>query len=158
MSAAKQPLVPRRDDFFHPFEQAFDKFFDGFFSEPSRDNIKGLIGFPKMNAYTTDAELVMHWAVSGMTAEDIKVEVTPDNVLVVSGKMNSEYQTPTDARTGWKHELRQSAFERRFQLPDTAEGDPYEAKLKDGILTLKWNLKREKELTTGNKQIAISSG
>ncbi len=59
-----------------------------------------------------------------------------------------------NAKIGYKYELRHSSFERHFQLPDYIEGDP-EAKLKDGLLTLKWNLKNKDKPISENKQIPI---
>lgn len=147
-------LAPRRDDFFFPLEQTFNRFFDEFFSNDSLDGVKGTGGYPKMNAYTDGGEMVMHVAVSGVPSENLKVEVTPENVLIVSGRMSSEYQTPKTATTGWRHELRQSVFERQFQLPEYVEGDPT-ARLKDGILTLRWKIKGRDAPQLTNKQIPV---
>lgn len=154
----RNALIPRREDFFFPLEQTFNKFFDDFFSNDRLDTIKGVGSYPKMNAYVHNNELIMHVSVPGLKAEDVKAEVTPENTLVVSGKMSEEYSTPKDAKLGWRHELRQSAFERHFQLPDYVEGDP-EARLKDGILTLRWKTKYAKQLPegSGKKLIPIKS-
>jgi len=145
----RNALVPRREDFFFPLEQTFNKFFDDFFSSDRLDTVKGVGGYPKMNAYVHDNELVMHVSVPGLGADNVKLEVTQDNTLVITGKMSEEYSTPKDAKLGWRHELRQSAFERHFKLPDYVEGDP-EARLKDGILTLRWKTKFAKELAQGS--------
>jgi HSP20 family molecular chaperone IbpA len=149
-------LIPRREDLFAPIEQHFHKFFEEFWNPKSLDSLKATVGFPKMNAYEKDGELILTISVSGMTADDIRVEVTPDNYLVLSGRMSEEYQSPEDAV--WHiRELRQSAFERRLKLPDSVEGDP-RAVLKDGMLTLKWSVKNAKKELPATKRIPIKTG
>lgn len=153
MNILSRHFSPKRDDLLFPLEQHFNKFFDEFFQKESLANVGKHSGFPKINAYENEGELHMSVSVSGMTAKDIKVEVDPENVLTLSGRMNEEYHSPDNA-TIYLKELRASAFERRLQLPKNVIGDPV-ATLKDGILLLKWKLRDEKSSNSRSKLIPI---
>ena len=146
-------LVPRREDLFFPIEQQFDKFFDQFFKKDSFKSISPNSGFPKINAYEKDGELVLTIAASGMKASDIRIEVDLDNILTLSGRMSEEYHSPSDSLI-YLRELRASSFERRLQLPQNIEGDP-KACLKDGILCLRWKLKGQEPIKSKTKVIPI---
>lgn len=151
-----QLAVPRRDDIFFPLEQHFDKFWEEFFSDNPLNSVKGAGSFPKMNIYEHDGELVVTAAVSGMTANELKVEVSPDNVLSISGRMSEVHRKTPENAVVYIRELRGSTFERRLQLPDVVEGEP-SAVLKDGILTLRWKLKKEEDVIPTAKRISIQS-
>lgn len=146
-------VVPRRNDLFFALEQEFNQFFDGFFNK-GLPNAKSA-AFPKMSAYEKDGQFVVTAATSGMTGDDLKVEVTPENVLVLSGRMAEEYRSPSDAKVYFQ-ELRTSAFERSMRLPDYIEGDP-EATLKDGVLTLRWGVKELPPAEPQPKRIPIKT-
>jgi HSP20 family molecular chaperone IbpA len=152
---ASKSANPRREDFFFPLEQTFNRFFDEFFSHDNLDSAKGFGGYPKLNAFVDGSELVMHISVPGVSIEDLKLEVSPQNIIIISGKMASEYRTPNTAKVGWKQELRQSSFERLFKLPHDVEGDP-STRLKDGILTLRWKIK-SRDLIKNVREIPIVS-
>jgi len=131
-------LAPRRDDLLFPFEQTFDQFFTDFFSTNPVTKVKNSCGYPKMDVVEADGKFTVSVAASGVASDDLDVEVTPDNVLVVKGRMSEEHRSPEDA-TYHLRELRMSAFERAVQLPDYLEGDP-KATMKDGLLTLVWEV------------------
>lgn len=147
-------LVPRRDDVFFPIEQAFDSFFKDFFRSNPLDRVKGAGGFPKMDAYEQDGKFIVSVATSGMKPEDVSVEVTPENVLVIRGRVNEEHRSQEGA-TVFLRELRSSAFERQVKLPDHIDGDP-KAVMKDGLLKLTWETTRVVEPEI--KRIQINSG
>lgn len=128
--------VPRREDVFFPIEQAFDSFFRDFFQSNPLDRVRGAGGFPKMDAYEQDGQFVVSIATSGMTPDDVQIEVTPENVLVIKGRISEEHRSDESA-THYLRELRSSAFERQVRLPDHIEGDP-KAVMKDGLLKLTW--------------------
>jgi HSP20 family protein len=134
-------LIPRRDDVFFPIEQAFDSFFSDFFRSDPLTRVKSGSGFPKMDVWERDGKLALTVSASGMTSEDVDVEVTPDNVLIIKGRVSEDYRAPEGA-THLLRELRTSAFERRLQLPDYVEGDP-RAVMKDGVLSLEWSIMEE---------------
>jgi HSP20 family molecular chaperone IbpA len=140
---------PRRNDLFFPVEQVFDDFFNNFFNSTTLDRVRGSGGFPKMDVYESDGQLVVSVAASGMKAEDIQIEVTTENRLVIRGRANEEYRLPDVSRfvsgpVVYLHELRSSTFERELQLPENVKGDP-KAVMKDGILKLTWDVEKKQE-------------
>lgn len=153
MTILSRHFVPKRDDLLFPLEQHFNKFFDEFFQKDSLANVGKNAGFPKINAYEKEGELHILVSVSGMTSKDIRVEVDPENVLTLTGRMSEEYHSPDNSIVYFK-ELRASAFERRLQLPKNVLGDPV-ATLKDGMLLLKWKLQKEKPYDSKSKLIPI---
>lgn len=148
-------LIPRRDDLFFPIEQAFDSFFNDFFSKSSPlSRVKGSAGYPKMNAWQKENQFGLTFAVPGMTADDLDVELDSNNTLTVRGKMSSEYSSPEGSSFLVK-ELRQTAFERSVVLPDYIDGDP-KTSMKDGILSLTWNVEQKPEVE-GIRKISVKS-
>jgi HSP20 family molecular chaperone IbpA len=148
-------LIPRRDDLFFPIEQAFDGFFNDFFSKSSPlSKVKGASGYPKMNAWRNESEFGVTFAVPGMSSDDLDVEIDSNNTLTVRGKMSSEHESPKGSSYYLK-ELRQSAFERSVVLPDFVDGDPVTS-MKDGILTLTWDVQKKPEVE-GVRKIFLKS-
>ena len=147
-------LVPSRADLFFPFEQAFNKIFDEFFSDGALSTIRGKAGYPRLDILTSDGKWIVEAALPGVEPEDVTVEILPgeekaDNInqtyvrisprmLKVSGKMSEDHQYTNEAKYHVK-ELRRSSFERSMTLPDYVEGEP-EATMKNGILSLTWKV------------------
>jgi HSP20 family protein len=84
----------------------------------------------------------------GMTPDEIKVELTDDNVLTVSGsheetkyvgdkgqQQQGEQQTEGGDRV-WRSERRSYQFTRCFALPDNADPDNICAAVDKGVLTV----------------------
>jgi HSP20 family protein len=66
----------------------------------------------------------------GLRAEDLKIQVLEDVVLV-------QGEFAPDENEYLLHELPQGAFRRELRLPAALEADKVEAKIADGILTLR---------------------
>lgn len=135
-------LIPRREEFFFPIEQAFDRFFDSFFTDRPLDKVKAAGFFPKMDMYEVDDSFVVKAATAGMSPADISVEVDKDNYLTISGKYDGEPDVVGKAY--YRKELTQSKFARKVPLPQNVIGEP-EAVMKNGILTLTWKLDKPQE-------------
>lgn len=131
-------ILPRREDFFAPFETAIDRMVDEVFGNDFLEGFKGA-RFPKLNAYEREGHWIIEAGVPGVKADELDVQVT-DGVLTISGKMNADEEIK-DAEY-YVRELSHKAFRRQIRLPETIEGDP-DATLKEGLLTLKWKLKAE---------------
>lgn len=131
-------LVPYRDDLFFPLEQTFNKFFEDFFVNKSNTNVaKANIGYPKINSYIDGEYYRMAFAVPGVTADDLEVDYGKNKTVTIKGKSSRKYQAASDAKY-YMREVRLSSFERTVYLPDDIEGEPENAVLSDGILTLSW--------------------
>jgi HSP20 family protein len=133
-------LVSLRDDIFFPLEQQFDKFFRDFFSDRSvLDRVRASGGYPKVDLVQENDEFVVKAAVPGVDPKSLNIEVIPEGLLRISGQTAEEYHSPQNSNF-YVRELRMTRFSREFSLPDFIEGDPH-AKIKDGLLTLRWKCK-----------------
>jgi len=148
-------LVPLRDDFLFPIEQTFNKFFEDFFNNKSNLNVaKANSVYPKVNSYIDGDYYKLSFAVPGVSADDLEVDYSETHAVTVKGKTAKKYQTGTDSKF-YVRELRLSSFERTVALPDMVDGEPEEAVLADGILTLAWKLTPTKNQT--KIRIAVKS-
>lgn len=144
-------LAILRDEFFFPVQETFDRFFQEFFgSDNLFDSVKGKSGYPKMEVGTevvgTGDAAKNFWtvrvALPGVQEKDVVIEVDESNknvpILRIQGQMSEEYQSP-EGSEHYVRELRKGKFAREVALPKSLTGEP-EAVMKDGILTLRWNL------------------
>ena len=127
-----------RDDFFNPFEKEVNRLLNQVFNP----NMTSGTNFPPMNVFVNkNDEFVVLVAVPGLSAEDIKIEIIPDQdnssiaILRVSGQMPDKFAA--ENYVVYIKELSRTKFSRILRLPDYLVGDP-STELKDGLLTLKW--------------------
>lgn len=153
------PFVECRQDMFKQMSNLFDELFDGMVSNRNK-LLKTKGSFPKSDVYIADNKLYIELACAGMSEKDIKVEVgrseygDAENCVTISGSFSQKRE---DASYYYK-ELTQSTFQRSFYIPDNVEKLEPEASMKDGLLTLKWNLKQEeKKKKPDMKQIPIKA-
>jgi HSP20 family molecular chaperone IbpA len=134
-------VFPSRDDLFYPFQSLFDDIYNKMTSQVAGDSMKSR-NYPRWDIYETPGFYAVEVSMPGLTPDDTKVEILPDHgggrMLKVSGRMNREYQHG-DSTKHHVRELRRSSFERYHRLPNYVQGDPT-AEMKDGLLTLKWNV------------------
>lgn len=154
-------LLNSRNELMWPFQQRFDKLFDSLFNNDSLNTIKSLSksGYPKIDAYHEGNQYKIQALIPGVKLEDLKVEISPETIngieykiLKIGAKMSEDYQLPDNANHVIR-EIRRSSFERILSLPHDLD-DP-EAILKDGVLTLIWNLKEE--FTSQPKLITVKT-
>ena len=81
--------------------------------------------------HTQDALIVTADA-PGLTADDVKVQVTDGNMLTISGERHNEHEEKTDRF----HRIERSygKFMRRFPLPDTVDGGKVTASVDHGVV------------------------
>jgi HSP20 family molecular chaperone IbpA len=144
-----------RDEVFGPVQRQLDRMFNEAFARDFFEGVKNNSNFPRLDAYTTkDGELVVKLAVAGYPAENINVQVLPDDVLEISGSAKSDNETTEDQYH--IRELTSGSFKRQLRLPDNVAGDP-KAEMKDGILELRFPLQLpEEEQEPEVKQIPIT--
>lgn len=78
-------------------------------------------------------EFVITARVAGLKPEDLKIEIL-DDVLTLSGEVKSESNGDGDYLL---REIHYGEFSRSFRLPSSVEADKAEAKVEDGILTVR---------------------
>lgn len=93
---------------------------------------------PAVDIKEEENRFVIHADVPGIRPENIEVTLER-GVLTVSGKREAENR---DEQDGYRRlERYRGEFARRFALPDTADEDRVDAKIKDGVLELVINKK-----------------
>lgn len=93
-----------------------------------------------VDVYEEGDTLVLEAELPGLRAEDVEVTVH-DGVLTVSG----ERKAPSTRQSARHHvvERNYGAFRRAFVLPDSVDPEKIEAKMTDGVLTLRLTKKAE---------------
>jgi len=100
----------------------------------------------RLNVRDEDEAYVLTAPVPGLKAEDIKIQVIED-VLLIEGEF------PTEDAEYLLHEVPSGAFRRELRLPSALEADKVEARIADGILTLRL----PKAETSRPRQIKIAA-
>lgn len=87
---------------------------------------------PAVDIKEEESRYVVHADVPGIKPEDIEVTLEC-GVLTVRGKRETEAR---DEQNGYRRrfERYRGEFARHFALPDTADADRVDAKIKDGVL------------------------
>ena len=124
------PLAPmwNRSSFRNdPFE-IFDRFFD---IEPVMGNFPRN---PAVDAREDDKGYTIEVELPGLTEKDIKLEIK-EGLLSLSTAEKDEKEDSTVGK--WlRRERREFSFSRSFEVPEDADADQTQARLKDGLLTI----------------------
>ncbi len=145
-----------RDELFGPLSRQLDRMLNDVFGQDFTDGVKSKANYPPLDAYSTkDGKLVVKTAVAGYSPEQINVQILPDGVLEVSGSSKTDGEKSEDQYH--IRELTYGSFKRQLRLPENIDGEPV-AELKDGVLTLTFNLQLPEEKKPEVKQIPIQKG
>lgn len=119
-----------------------DRVFDDFRSEweslllAPRSPTAEMVRQPLVDLVDAGNEYLVKAEIPGIRKEDLKIEVTADN-LEISGETSVE-EKEEDMETGYiRRERRYSKFYRALPLPENVLTDKVEAELADGVLTVK---------------------
>lgn len=154
-------LAPRRVDLFSEVSKELDQAMNNIFGH---DFFSGLSkkgrGYPLMDAIRTENNLVLQYTVPGVKLDDLTVELTEDNegkLLTVGGFLHESYMAKNEQYQ--IKELSGQEFRRVIRLPsDLSDKEPI-ASLKDGILTLTFELiKSMPETNNKTKRLKIKEG
>jgi HSP20 family protein len=74
--------------------------------------------------------------VPGVPAEGLKLEVSPDGVLTISGERNIESRSGSEEEGNLRIERSFGTFTRRLRLPDGVNVEGIKATAKDGVLSI----------------------
>ncbi len=86
---------------------------------------------PAVDIKEDDGRYLIHADLPGVKAEDVNITLEK-GVLTIEGSRQGE---AAEERNGYRRvERYRGQFARHFALPDTADSDKVEAKLKDGVL------------------------
>jgi len=154
-------LAPRRVDLFSEVSKELDQAMNNIFGH---DFFTGLSkkgrGYPLMDAIRTENKLILQYTVPGVKLDDLIVELSEDSegrLLTVGGFLHEDYLAKNEQYQ--IKELSSQEFRRVIRLPsDLSEKEPL-ANLKDGILTLSFDLiKSTTETNTKTKKLKITEG
>ena len=125
-----------RENFLTPFDRLFDSMMETSF--PEIVNMVGLkpfegTAYPKVNVYEYDNKISVIAEIPGIDKKNLTVEVE-DNVLTIKGNKHG-FMEDTDAIV-LRKELKHSAFERKFTLGESLDGEDIKASFKDGLLSV----------------------
>lgn len=130
--------VPASQRLFEPLgwlRTEFDRLFDDLSLrnfEPS-PLWKGRAGLPALEMQESDQEYRLMAELPGMTADDVEIDVS-DGLLTISGEKKEQRD---EKDKGFMFTERSyGRFERRVQLPASADEDKIEAKFENGVLTI----------------------
>ena len=129
-------LVIRRDDFLAPFDKMFDSMFQTNFPEVAQTvgvNPFSSTAYPKVNVYEYEDKVGVVAEIPGIDRTNLDVEVE-EGVMTIKGSKHG-FDEDTQA-TVLRRELKHSAFERKFTLGESLDGDSIKANFKDGILSV----------------------
>lgn len=108
---------------------------------------------PQVDIAATDREYVITAEVPGLEAGDLHLELQEDTLLI-RGEKRQEWEKQNAGV--YRMERRYGSFERVLSLPDDAERDRLEAKLKHGVLTV--TLPRKPSAKTTSRLIEVQAG
>ena len=142
----------RRAGGYLPLRDAIDQLFEGSFTTPQLLGSQG--GFPPVDLYVTDDDVVLEMAVPGAAPDDINISVTGDTVSV-SGEVRNPQQQRGHA---YLDEIWRGRFQRSFTLPIQVDADKAEASFENGLLELrlpKSEATRPRRVQVGSRQQTI---
>lgn len=106
----------------------------------SRGDRRGFNFQPAVDIYEDKESIVVKAELPGVKAEDVNVNVEK-NVLTISGERKLHKE---DNKDGYHRiETAYGTFTRSFSLPSTLDSDTIDARLEEGILTLKLRKKAQ---------------
>lgn len=156
-SSRNGSVAPRRIDLFGQLSKEIDSAINEVFGAPFFVNGLKHKGYPLMDAIRSKDKLVLQYTVPGVSKEDLSVEITDENnekLLTVSGFLHENYCH--DSSQYQIKELSSQEFRRIIRLPDDILDTEPTTLLKDGILTLTFDLKRKEEPKPKTKKLNIN--
>ena len=111
---------------------------------------------PAVNIIENDRDFKVEVAAPGMTKEDFKVDITPDNELVISlEKKHEEKEEGKQKGTYLRREFSYSQYQQSFLLPDNVEREKITARMEHGVMNIEIPKKKEEEAAAASRRIEI---
>lgn len=111
---------------------------------------------PAVNIIENDHDFKVEVAAPGMTKDDFKVDITPENELVISlEKKHEQKEEGTQKGTYLRREFSYSQFQQSLLLPDNVEREKITARMEHGVMTIEIPKKKEEEVAAASRRIEI---
>lgn len=130
------------DDFLSPFD---------FYDRLNLGNVETSV-FPKINLAENEAEYKIIAELPGMDEEGIELTYE-DNILTISGERKDENEQK--GKGYYYKESNYGTFRRSIKLPENIIDDKFDARFKNGILTI--TAPKSKEVNSNAKKIEINA-
>lgn len=147
------------DRFHAEFDRMVDSMFSGFgMPSPRRlfDMAEPMLGKaaikPKVDVYGTDKEYVIEAELPGIEEKDLSIELK-DNVLILFAE--KKHEEKKEDKGYYRVERSYGSFRRVLDVPDDADKDNINAKLKKGVLCI--TMPRTKTIESNSRKIAIDT-
>jgi HSP20 family protein len=93
------------------------------------------VSYPPVNVWEDNDFVYAEAELPGLKLADLEISVTPENELVLKGKRE---QPPLPEKAEWHRQERGFGdFERTLRLPVGVDANKVEARLENGVLTIK---------------------
>lgn len=89
---------------------------------------------PSVNIADVDKAFEVNVALPGLEKKDVKIEIQNDCLVVSSEK---QYEKEEKNKNWMRREYGYASFQRKFQLPESADQDRIQAEMKNGVLSIK---------------------
>lgn len=140
--------------------------FGDFFADQWSDMFLKRATTPQVNIVECDKKYKVEIAAPGMSKDDLKIDLTPDNQLVVSLEKDEKWdadkqdekdekQSEDEKRHYLRREFSYTSFRQVFNLPDSIDRDKISAKMKHGVLCIKLPKKDGSDKLPEAKHISI---
>ncbi len=143
------------------FQNEMNRLFEDFFGMTDMPNLfdrsemaaRGAFDFaPAIDVQETDKSYKIVADVPGIDAKDVSVTVA-DGYVTIKGEKKTD--SKDEAQGYFRQERSYGSFQRVVPMPDTANLDKADAKVKDGVLTIE--VPKKAEAQTTQRKIDIKS-
>jgi len=118
-------------DLFPMMSSLFDDFLSNAFNDEQSEANKMM----PMDVSEREKEYVIRANMPGISKDNIKISVSNNNELTIEGRQEEEKSEKNE--TVYRYERYKGNYRRTISMPDVCDIDNIEAKLEDGVLTLK---------------------
>ncbi len=133
-------------------ERLFDDFSRGFHLPETLTQVGTFDLAPDMDISDTEKEVRLSLELPGVAEKDIDVSASGQNITI-SGEKKSESETKNG--DVYRSERSYGSFCRSLSLPFNIDGDKVDAKLSNGVLTVK--IPKPAEMVEKTKKIAVKT-
>jgi HSP20 family protein len=105
---------------------------------------------PSVNIADVDKAFEVSVALPGLDKKDVKIEIHNDCLIVSSEK---QYEKEEKDKNWMRREYGYASFQRKFQLPESADQDRIQADMKNGVLSIK--VAKKEDYIESKKRIAV---
>ena len=120
----------------------FPNITEKFFGKKITDNIainEEVANVPSVNISDKEKIFEVDIALPGIDKKDVNIKVQ-NNCLIISSE--KQYEKEEKDKNWLRREYGYSSFQRMFELPEGADNEKVDAKMKNGILTVKIGKKK----------------